>query len=331
MTTESENPGVPNTAKQAILSWLNKIVIGVILAVAGVAIGVLWQRYDARIRNLSYLVNTSDAIIPTDKVEGSGVDITIDGNPVSNLSTVSIAIYNTTNRDFENIPLAIQLTFDGSERVTILKETGGADATNINRINQGIPDGEMVAEFQEALQRLKTSQQSHLERMRIEKRSVKDIELTESVFKTDLADLALNRTVQRAQTRQGMYEAEYNIAVANRSNDPIFYVEYVFATEAAPKVDLAIVKKGVMLKQVSIADINTTPISQYVILGIVIIGLLLTDKFISVLSERKKAKRDEDLPNALAEALAANYKAAEDLINQTRNLRNQASHPNSEK
>jgi hypothetical protein len=72
------------------------------------------ESYENRIQTLNYSFVSFPATIRKPELGGRDFKITIDGKPVENVSTVSIYLFNTTGRDYEDVPISI--TFRGPDQ-----------------------------------------------------------------------------------------------------------------------------------------------------------------------------------------------------------------------
>jgi hypothetical protein len=87
--------------------WIAYIVVP--LLVAGISVlSTMWvTKYANRLRALEYRITRSSGLLRRPDIPGKEIKILIDDKQIDNVSTVSLAIYNTSDVDWEDLPVAV--------------------------------------------------------------------------------------------------------------------------------------------------------------------------------------------------------------------------------
>lgn len=91
------------------IPW-RELLVAICSLVLGAAIAWGAQKYDSRIRELSYSIQSSSGIIDAPSLKGRKVDVSVDGRKIENISSVRVLLFNLTDRDYENLPLFVDFT-----------------------------------------------------------------------------------------------------------------------------------------------------------------------------------------------------------------------------
>lgn len=89
-------------------SKLWPILLIAISAIAGGTVTYLYNTYEGRLRAIRYMVASSDAIFPIPKVTGKTLAVTLDSQPIENISSVTIWIGNY-EADLTDLPIHIRM------------------------------------------------------------------------------------------------------------------------------------------------------------------------------------------------------------------------------
>ena len=108
------------------LNWKemqSQIVVGLILLVVSFFLGFFGHKYlsqrEARIRYLEFDIQFRSFEQPT--VSNKKLELFIEGQKVEKPSEITVSIYNLTDRDFDNVPLYVEISF-GESVVKVIDE-----------------------------------------------------------------------------------------------------------------------------------------------------------------------------------------------------------------
>ena len=98
---------VSTETKKPWINWIGQLVIIAITAIAAGAATYWFTEYSDRVRAFKYQVISSPSIIKKVDLRGKQLQVMIDQKPIQNISTVRVAIFNTTGRNYEEVPVEI--------------------------------------------------------------------------------------------------------------------------------------------------------------------------------------------------------------------------------
>ena len=115
------------------MKLLGQLVVSLIILAVGTVVGVLVQQgrseRDARTRFLEEQVSRSNGLLNQARIPGRELAVSLDGKPIVNISGVSVALYNLSDVDFENVPVFIELKPTSGSPVEVVSAyaVGAAD------------------------------------------------------------------------------------------------------------------------------------------------------------------------------------------------------------
>jgi hypothetical protein len=105
---EEKTEGKPAERKATWHWWvIEKLGFPVLVAILASVITFLWMQYNGRVRSLSYTVTTASGLFQRPQLPGKEIKLLVDGRPVENISTISLALFNLTDQDYDNVPLVV--------------------------------------------------------------------------------------------------------------------------------------------------------------------------------------------------------------------------------
>ena len=118
------------SAKKIIISAIVSIFL--VLLGAGVSWFVQTRQSTAanKLRYVDYQDRFLDSVIRQPTIPGKKIEILLDGQRVANVSQVSVAIYNFSDRDYEQVPIYITLKGEDGNALQLIGESA-AGANNI--------------------------------------------------------------------------------------------------------------------------------------------------------------------------------------------------------
>lgn len=102
---------------------LLQFFLSIAVLVVGTVVGIYVEKYNqeesGKIRYLDYKINTS-SLLNKPVIQGKTLDVLLDGKPIKKLSQLEISIYNNSDRDYENVPLFLELTPEEGESFSLV-------------------------------------------------------------------------------------------------------------------------------------------------------------------------------------------------------------------
>lgn len=117
----SDEQGKEEATKEAKGGWLTSLKAwAVLLPIVTTALSISGTyyvtQYSNRLRTLNYNTQSISGIIPKVELGGKEFQITVDGKRVDNISTVTVALFNLSDRDIDDIPVVVTFEPDGSDQ-----------------------------------------------------------------------------------------------------------------------------------------------------------------------------------------------------------------------
>lgn len=169
-------------------------VIGALLG--GVLTFALYA-YQNRLAVIEFIVAKTPAVIQRPELGGKDFKVTIGGQQVENISTVTVYVFNRSNQDFEDVPIVI--TASGNPRPNLISSHVGLPSEAYTEIQQ---PGKLGSDEQKVGYQLKVANRS-----------------TQSVFRADLVfDGAVPPTISVDVLKKGIETRELDPSVLNKAD-----------------------------------------------------------------------------------------------------------------
>lgn len=94
---------------------LTTIVVNVIIGIALFFVGVWWNARETRTKYIEYYVTQSTDFTQSLEEIGDSVMFVINSKKVDNISLVTVYVMNSTDNDYEDIPIYIDLSIPGED------------------------------------------------------------------------------------------------------------------------------------------------------------------------------------------------------------------------
>lgn len=95
-----------------------QLAVSLVVLLVGTAIGIYFERTQSsennQTRYLDVRTESNAGILSRPSMPGRNLEILLDSKPIDNISSTSVRIYNYSDRDFENVPVLLELR-SGSE------------------------------------------------------------------------------------------------------------------------------------------------------------------------------------------------------------------------
>ena len=99
------------------------VIPGVILVGITLAVDRKVMSDENRIRELEYKLTPVNGIINKPDLGSRELDILLDGNPIENISTLQVSLYNRTNRDYEDVLVYVELHYPTHDQVEVITDS----------------------------------------------------------------------------------------------------------------------------------------------------------------------------------------------------------------
>src|SRR2546430_2127092 len=101
------------------------LVTATLTAIVTLGTGYYWYIHNSQLRELTYRVTSTSNIFPKDSVPGKQVEILIDKKPIGAVSVVNIALFNTSDQDYDDLPIVLDITSTDGKKPKVLQATYG--------------------------------------------------------------------------------------------------------------------------------------------------------------------------------------------------------------
>jgi hypothetical protein len=99
--------------------FIFQVAIGLAIGSIGFFGNVIWESWRTKVDKLIYTVNSSDGILKGLKGFRTNAQFTMDTRQIDDFSLLEFKVYNTTGKNFSNVPLSIIID---AKRVEILSQ-----------------------------------------------------------------------------------------------------------------------------------------------------------------------------------------------------------------
>lgn len=107
-------------------STFTQILVGIVVLVVGTFVGTVVEKYrsesEGRIRYLDKEVSKRKSILSRPRIPGKNLQVILDGNPIENLSQVTISIFNYSDKDYSQVPVYVELIPSSDKPIQIIGE-----------------------------------------------------------------------------------------------------------------------------------------------------------------------------------------------------------------
>lgn len=120
------------------MKLIGQLAVSIIILALGTGVGIIVQQYrdeqSSQIRYLDREIFTNESIFSRPYILNKNLEISLDGKPIKNLSRVVVSVYNLSDRDFEQVPVYIDLEPSKGEKIEVV----GEEALGANDLPEGI-------------------------------------------------------------------------------------------------------------------------------------------------------------------------------------------------
>jgi hypothetical protein len=100
------------------------VLVGLVIAVFSAGAGVVVQKRasdsDHSTRYLDYVVSPPRALLSSQSIPGHEISIAVDGQRIETIGLSSVTIYNFSDRDFEDVPIYVELLPYGDDLMEVV-------------------------------------------------------------------------------------------------------------------------------------------------------------------------------------------------------------------
>lgn len=126
--------------KDVLIAFIAPLAVGILTFF----LGIWWANKETRIQYLDYYVTTSTDLLKNfEEKMGDSARFSYGTKRIKNLSEIDISIFNNTNKDFENVPIYIELFFPDGKVVPIFSDNF-YDHNNRKQAVEVIPASESI-------------------------------------------------------------------------------------------------------------------------------------------------------------------------------------------
>jgi hypothetical protein len=118
--------GIPSeTGPQRRFRWLSQVwvpILCVVVASAATALFTLWiTEWSGRLRVLQYYASSASGLISKPELSGKQIQVLMDGKAIDNISQVAVSLFNTTDQDYEDVPVEVVFSSPNGGQISLIQ------------------------------------------------------------------------------------------------------------------------------------------------------------------------------------------------------------------
>lgn len=127
--------------------WPGKIGVPLLTCVLGVLLKDGCDRHNRQTQALDYYVVSTPSLIQRPNLGDKPLSVTVDGRPVSNLSTATLYLVNRSREDYENVPVEVSFSTSDGSPVELVRESVWPDRVSPTTAPTTVPAGRVTRRY----------------------------------------------------------------------------------------------------------------------------------------------------------------------------------------